>query len=103
MLTKLGSLEEADHAWRALIEHNPENYDYYAGFITTQTRTSTLEYAKLNLAMPDRMSDEEKSNALEILCTLSEQAPRAVAPRRLALSMASGVFFGIVTCYRTHP
>ena len=32
LLTKLGS-NEAANAWRALIDHNPESYAYYAGYI----------------------------------------------------------------------
>ncbi|KAG6876686.1 hypothetical protein C0993_001234 [Termitomyces sp. T159_Od127] len=35
LLSKLES-NEAEHAWRALIEHNPDCYDYYRGYLSNQ-------------------------------------------------------------------
>lgn len=93
LLSKLGSTEEAEHAWQALIEHNAENYDYYAGFIQnsqpTASEANTAAWTAPKMR-PDDMSEDKKLAALEILCTFEEQTPRAVAPRRLALNLASG-------------
>lgn len=33
LLSKLGS-DEADHAWRVLVEHNPDCYEYYRGYLS---------------------------------------------------------------------
>ena len=30
--SKLKLIEEAEHTWQALIEQNPDSYDYYKGF-----------------------------------------------------------------------
>jgi N-alpha-acetyltransferase 15/16, NatA auxiliary subunit len=35
LLSKLGS-KEAEHSWRALIEQNPDCYDYYRGFFSNR-------------------------------------------------------------------
>ncbi|RDB27479.1 N-alpha-acetyltransferase 16, NatA auxiliary subunit [Hypsizygus marmoreus] len=72
LLTKLGS-EEAEHAWRVLIEHNPDCYDYFRGYLSNQG---------LSLDTPS-------TDALTILRDFSTQLPKAAAPRRLALSIAS--------------
>jgi peptide alpha-N-acetyltransferase len=33
LLSKLGS-DEAEHAWRVLVEHNPDCYEYYRGYLS---------------------------------------------------------------------
>ncbi|KAG6833055.1 hypothetical protein H0H87_012066 [Tephrocybe sp. NHM501043] len=73
LLSKLGS-EEAEHAWRALIEHNPDSYDYYRGYLTNQ-----------GLSL-----EASSTDALTALKEFSAQLPRATAPRRLALTIATG-------------
>ncbi|KAG5641987.1 hypothetical protein DXG03_003816 [Asterophora parasitica] len=72
LLSKLGS-DEAEHAWRVLIEHNPDCYDYYRGYL-------------LNLGLS---LDSSSTDALTILREFSAQVPKAAAPRRLALTIAS--------------
>ncbi|KAI4527448.1 N-terminal acetyltransferase A, auxiliary subunit [Schizophyllum commune Loenen D] len=72
LLTKLGS-DEAANAWRALIDHNPESYAYYAGYIE-----------RLGGAL-----EPGSSPALKTLQEMAEIHPRAKAPRRLALVVAS--------------
>ncbi|KAF7289948.1 hypothetical protein MIND_01370000 [Mycena indigotica] len=79
LLSKLGS-EEAEHAWRVLVEHNPECYDYYRGYLA-------------NSKLSFDTSDDNASRALPILEEFSTQLPRATAPRRLSLSIASGERF----------
>ncbi|KAJ3878416.1 NMDA receptor-regulated protein 1-domain-containing protein [Lentinula edodes] len=76
LLSKLRSAE-AEHAWKVLIEHNPECYDYYKGYMSNQG---------LNL-------DENPSEALVILREFSTQLPKANVPRRLSLSLASNEEF----------
>ena len=34
LLTKLGNVEEAEHAWKALIQQNPDCRDYYKGYLS---------------------------------------------------------------------
>lgn len=33
---KLGNTSEAEHAWRALIQQNPDSNDYYHGFLAAK-------------------------------------------------------------------
>lgn len=34
LLTKLGNVEEAEHAWKALIQQNSDCRDYYRGYLS---------------------------------------------------------------------
>ncbi|TRM60398.1 NMDA receptor-regulated protein 1-domain-containing protein [Schizophyllum amplum] len=72
LLTNLGS-DDAANAWRALIDHNPENYAYYRGYI--ERTGGTLESGS--------------APALKTLQEIAEIHPRATAPKRLALLVAS--------------
>ncbi|KAL1747385.1 NMDA receptor-regulated protein 1-domain-containing protein [Schizophyllum fasciatum] len=72
LLTKLGS-DDAANAWRALIDHNPECYAYYRGYIE-----------RLGGAL-----EPGSSPALKTLQEMADIHPRAKAPRRLALVVAS--------------
>ncbi|KAF5383319.1 hypothetical protein D9615_004982 [Tricholomella constricta] len=72
LLSKLGS-DEAEHAWRVLIEHNSDCYDYLRGYLSNQ-----------GLSL-----DATSTDALTILRQFSTQLPKATAPRRLALNIAS--------------
>ncbi|KAE9391110.1 N-terminal acetyltransferase A, auxiliary subunit [Gymnopus androsaceus JB14] len=74
LLSKLGS-DEAEHAWKVLIEHNPECYDYYKGYMSNQ-----------GLNVDDKTT---ATKALSILREFSTQFPKANVPRRLSLSLAS--------------
>ncbi|KAJ4468810.1 NMDA receptor-regulated protein 1-domain-containing protein [Lentinula aciculospora] len=76
LLLKLKS-DEAEHAWKVLVEHNPECYDYYKGYMLNQ-----------GLSL-----DENPAEALAILHEFSIQFPKANVPRRLSLSLASGEEF----------
>ncbi|KAG6896551.1 hypothetical protein C0992_007498 [Termitomyces sp. T32_za158] len=83
LLSKLKS-DEAEHAWRALIEHNPDCYDYYRGYLLNHG---------LSLENPG-------PEALDILRQFSSQLPKATAPRRLALTIAAGdQFRGLAKSY----
>lgn len=72
LLTKMSS-SEAEHAWGVLVEHNPECYDYYAGYFGNLSVKPT----------------EDPSRALEILEQFVAQMPKATAPRRLSLTYSS--------------
>lgn len=39
LLAKLGEPDESAHSWRALIENNPEHYDYYRGYLSVKDIT----------------------------------------------------------------
>ncbi|KAK2461025.1 hypothetical protein APHAL10511_006966 [Amanita phalloides] len=73
LLQKLGS-EHAKNAWRALIEQNSESYAYYQGYLSSQGCNF----------------DQPSAEALQILRTFSADIPKARAPQRLALNIASG-------------
>ncbi|KAJ6449420.1 NMDA receptor-regulated protein 1-domain-containing protein [Mycena vitilis] len=79
LLSKLGS-EEAEHAWRVLVEHNPDCYEYYRGYLS-------------NLGLTLDATDPSAPQALTLLKEFSTQIPRATAPRRLALTIATGDHF----------
>ncbi|KAJ7234648.1 NMDA receptor-regulated protein 1-domain-containing protein [Mycena haematopus] len=86
LLSKLGS-DEAEHAWRVLVEHNAECYDYYRGYLS-------------NLGLTLDATDPTAPQALTVLQEFATQLPRATAPRRLALTIASGdQFRKLVTPY----
>ncbi|CAK5272671.1 unnamed protein product [Mycena citricolor] len=88
LLTKLSS-EEAEQAWKMLVEHNPENYGYYRGYLS-------------NLGLSLDPSDPQAAKALASLEDLSSQLPKATAPRRLALTLATGEHFReLLTPYLT--
>ncbi|KAF9068910.1 NMDA receptor-regulated protein 1-domain-containing protein [Rhodocollybia butyracea] len=76
LLSQLKS-EEAEHAWKVLIEHNPECYEYYKGYLSNHS---------LNI-------DDNPTEALSFLRDFSTQFPKASVPRRLSLSLASGAEF----------
>ncbi|KAH9928580.1 NMDA receptor-regulated protein 1a [Amylocystis lapponica] len=70
-------LTDAEYTWQALIEQNPDSYDYYRGFFLSRG---------IDL---DAITDETRGPALLCLSDFSAQLPRAGAPRRLALSIAT--------------
>ncbi|KAF8886487.1 NMDA receptor-regulated protein 1-domain-containing protein [Infundibulicybe gibba] len=76
LLSKIGS-DEAEHAWRILVEHNPDCYDYYRGYLSNQG----VEMG------------QESPKALAALKDFSSQIPKAMASKRLALSISSGSEF----------
>ncbi|KDQ60157.1 hypothetical protein JAAARDRAFT_174177 [Jaapia argillacea MUCL 33604] len=76
LLSQLGQKDEAEHAWRALIEQNPDCYDYYRGFLGNQD---------IDL---DSITNENRGRALHILRELSQQIPKASAAQRIALDVA---------------
>ncbi|KAH9477761.1 N-terminal acetyltransferase A complex auxiliary subunit NAA15 [Psilocybe cubensis] len=73
ILTKQ-SVPEADEAWRSLIEHNPDCYESFRGYFT---------YLGISL-------DESNPEAVTKLEEFVVQLPRASAPPRLQLNVASG-------------
>ncbi|KAI0084740.1 NMDA receptor-regulated protein 1-domain-containing protein [Irpex rosettiformis] len=78
LLSKLGQHDDAEHTWQALIEQNPDSYKYYQGYLSNRG---------LDLSS---ISDETRAKTLNILKDFSTQLPRAAAPRRLALDVATG-------------
>ncbi|EKM56495.1 uncharacterized protein PHACADRAFT_253657 [Phanerochaete carnosa HHB-10118-sp] len=78
LLSKLSMNDDAEHTWQALIEQNPDHYSYYKGFLSNRG---------VDL---DSITDETRPKALEVFKSFSTQLPRAAAPRRLALAIATG-------------
>lgn len=94
LLSKLHS-EEAQHAWRALIEQNPDCYHYYRGYLSNQGVDLgvflCLPKPSTPISTPiDAVTDQNRSEALATLREFSSLIPRAAAPRRLALDIAQG-------------
>jgi len=48
LLTKLGNVEEAEHAWKALIQQNSDCRDYYKGYLSIKGVDLGLWYRKLS-------------------------------------------------------
>ncbi|EIW77090.1 N-terminal acetyltransferase A, auxiliary subunit [Coniophora puteana RWD-64-598 SS2] len=87
LTTKLKSSDAPD-AWRVLIEQNSDCWDYYKGFLSVES----IDY--------DSITDENRAAALKHLNNFSQQYPRATAPRRMALSVATGDdFTNLATAY----
>ncbi|KAF8508577.1 NMDA receptor-regulated protein 1-domain-containing protein [Hysterangium stoloniferum] len=78
LLTKLSRKEDAAHAWRTLIDQNPECHDYYRGFLVTQ---------RVDL---NALTDETRVTALLFFKEIIAQLPKAMAAQRLALKIAKG-------------
>ncbi|KAL0069684.1 hypothetical protein AAF712_003342 [Marasmius tenuissimus] len=78
-LTSKMGLEDAEHAWYVLIEHNSENYDYYQGYL-------------------DNLGVNTEENPVQAVKILYEkfitQLPKANTPKRLALSITPASFAG---------
>ncbi|KII91268.1 hypothetical protein PLICRDRAFT_38004 [Plicaturopsis crispa FD-325 SS-3] len=81
LLSKLKRTDEAEHAWRALIEQNPDNYAYFRGYLSSKD---------VDL---DAITDDNREIALTVLRDFSQSIPRAAAPKRLALTVATGDTF----------
>ncbi|KAG6836733.1 hypothetical protein H0H93_004139 [Arthromyces matolae] len=94
LLSKLKS-EEAEHAWRSLIEHNPDSHEYYSGYLSNQG-LSLGEMCRglwnMHLLI-QTIAETPTPEALAILRQFSSQQPKAIAPRRLALDIATGEEF----------
>ncbi|KAL4251971.1 NMDA receptor-regulated protein 1a [Abortiporus biennis] len=80
LLSKLKS-DDAEHAWQALIQQNPDCYQYYKGFFSNNG---------LDL---DHPTEETRTETLKLLKEFASQHSRAAAPRRLALDVATGEEF----------
>ncbi|KAH9974058.1 NMDA receptor-regulated protein 1-domain-containing protein [Lactifluus volemus] len=76
LLLKQGPGADAEQAWRALIQRNPDNISYYYGYLGSKN----IELVAGSVV------DADLPKALQQLRDLSVQNPRAVvAPRRLEL------------------
>ncbi|KAF8970163.1 NMDA receptor-regulated protein 1-domain-containing protein [Flammula alnicola] len=85
ILTKQ-KVPEAEEAWRSLIEHNPDSYESYRGYLASQ----------------DIALDRPNADAVAKLQEFATQLPRATAPRRLQLNVATGdQFKDLVKAYIT--
>ncbi|THH15248.1 hypothetical protein EW146_g5195 [Bondarzewia mesenterica] len=80
LLSKLDSEEDAEQAWRNVIQHNPENHGYYRGLLSSK-------HIEL-----DDLTDVGRAQALQVLQDFSASIPRADAPKRLALTVASAEY-----------
>ena len=54
LLTKLGNVEEAEHAWRVLIQQNSDCRDYYKGYLSTKGLDLGLWYWILSGSFPHK-------------------------------------------------
>ncbi|KAL1413384.1 hypothetical protein Q8F55_001146 [Vanrija albida] len=79
LLVELGRQDEAEDAYRALLEQNPDNLAYYGGFLRNR-----------GLDISQKLDDEAIAKVLKSLDAFSETYPRSTAPRRLALDVATG-------------
>lgn len=77
LLTRLES-PEAEEAWKALLERNPDCFTHYRDYF----RSKGIEL--------DTISDENRIAVLKLLDELAEIHTRSTTPRRLALTAAIG-------------
>lgn len=96
LLSKLGQHDDAEHTWQALIEQNPDAYDYYRGWFSNRginlgmfedRLPNDLPFTAFNL---DNVTDDDRPKTLEALQDFVKQLPRAAAPHRLALAISTG-------------
>jgi peptide alpha-N-acetyltransferase len=95
-LTKFNAVE-AESAWRALIDHNPDCYDYYRGYLSQKGLSldpqGNLFFSPPAMHVHSFTQAPKAAEALDILQSLSSEVPRAAAPKRLALALAQGPTF----------
>ncbi|ORY35432.1 NMDA receptor-regulated protein 1-domain-containing protein [Naematelia encephala] len=82
MLAKVGRLQEAEDTYRALLEQNSDNLEYYRGFLRTR-----------GLDITETLEAEAVAKTLHALDLFAESYPRSAAPRRLTLDIAQGEAF----------
>ncbi|BEI81931.1 hypothetical protein CcaverHIS002_0210910 [Cutaneotrichosporon cavernicola] len=82
LLGELGRTDEAEDAYRQLLEQNPDNLEYYRLFLKSR-----------GLDMSGELDDEATSKVLKALAQFAEQFPRSTAPKRLPLDVAKGEEF----------
>ncbi|KAI0264685.1 NMDA receptor-regulated protein 1-domain-containing protein [Gloeopeniophorella convolvens] len=76
ILSKQGPSAEAEQAWRALIEQNPDNIAYYYGLFNSKG---------IDLGA---VTDANRPEVLQLLRDLSAQTPRSITPKRFELMVA---------------
>ncbi|KAF9578148.1 N-alpha-acetyltransferase 16, NatA auxiliary subunit, partial [Lunasporangiospora selenospora] len=84
-LIALGRSDDAEEAYRALIQHNPDNFAYIEG-LTKSMGLANGEGAKA-------LSAENESKLLTMFTELQDQYPRSNAAKRLPLRYATGESF----------
>ncbi|KAJ9127946.1 hypothetical protein QFC24_000231 [Naganishia onofrii] len=82
LLQKTGQAEEAEVAYRRLIESNPDKIGNYRAMLKAR-----------GLDLDGELSAEQAQKVLTQLQLFSESFPRAAAPKRLALDVAKGEEF----------
>ncbi|KAJ7057790.1 NMDA receptor-regulated protein 1-domain-containing protein [Mycena amicta] len=95
LLSKIGA-DEAEHAWRVLVEHNPECYDYYRGYLANMGLSLGI-----SVSSPRNCSSITRKTSvrttLPVHYPFSRNSPRNYLaqrhPRRLSLSIAFGEHF----------
>ncbi|KAH8998080.1 NMDA receptor-regulated protein 1-domain-containing protein [Lactarius akahatsu] len=88
ILSKQEPGTDAEQAWRALIERNPDNTSYYYGFFSSKNTDLGA------------LTDADRPNTLHLLRELSLQNPRTLTPKRLELTVAPvGDFKPLVNMY----
>ncbi|GHJ85614.1 hypothetical protein NliqN6_2016 [Naganishia liquefaciens] len=79
LLQKLGQAEEAEVAYRRLIESNPDKIGNYKAMLNAR-----------GLNLDAELTAEQRQKVLNQLQSFTESFPRAAVPKRLALDVAQG-------------
>lgn len=82
VLVELGRKEEAEDAYRALLEQNPDHLDNYRQFLRNR-----------GLDISGELDNAAREKVLKVLDQFAETYPKSSAPRRLALDVATGASF----------
>lgn len=79
MLKALGRMTESQEVYSTLLRQNPDNLEYYRGYLRTQ-----------ELDIDEELDEEKRTKVLDELRKFSETFPKSAAPKRLALDVAQG-------------
>ena len=75
----MGRMTESAEIYGTLLQQNPDNLEYYRGYLRTQ-----------ELDISEELDDEKRGRVLDELRRFSETYPKSAAPKRLALDVAEG-------------
>lgn len=81
MLKALGRMTEAEETYRTLLQQNPDNLEYYRGYLQTKELDVTKE-----------LDEAAREKVLEVLAGFAEMYPKSSPPKRMALDIAQGRF-----------
>ena len=98
LLQKLGQAEEAEVAYRRLIESNPDKIGNYKAMLNARglnlgrfcRQNQQIRRSPAQPCPDAELTAEQRQKVLNQLQSFTESFPRAAVPKRLALDVAQG-------------